>query len=169
MKSSHYLAIAVRLFSIVLFLYGLEQSSLLIEIIIEGSINDAPVSVLFGLAIVISPIIVSALLWSFPLSVSEIIIRPEIDKPIEPMNVHSLLTVFILAIGLYYFYFAIVESIYWITTWYLSVNSQNSAVPTGLSEESKASMVTSGIGLLVSIGVILKSRGLSLLLLKIAR
>ena len=169
MKSSHYLAIAVRLFSIVLFLYGLEQLSLLIEIIIEGSINGAPVSVLFGLAIAISPIIVSVLLWSFPLSISQIIIRPEIDKPTEPMDSHSLLKVFILAIGLYFFYFAVVESIYWITTWYLSVNSQNSAVPIGLSEESKASMITSGIGLLFSIGVIVKSRALSSWLLKIAR
>jgi len=49
------------------------------------------------------------------------------------------------------------------------VNSQVLAVPTDLSLKSKASMVTTGMGIIVSVGMILRSKVLSSLLLKIAR
>ena len=39
MKSSHYLAIAVRLFAIMLFIYGLRQLLPLIELVITGNIS----------------------------------------------------------------------------------------------------------------------------------
>lgn len=169
MKSSHYLAIAVRLFSIVLFIYALRQSTMLIEVFTNGSINDIPVSIMFMLVTSIFPLVIAILLWYFPLSVSRSILKPDIDQPIEAMNAQSILTVLVLAIGLYVLYFAASDSIYWATLWHMSSQSNYSEAPLYLGGDNKANMVTTAVELAASIAIILKARTLSSRMLQVAK
>jgi hypothetical protein len=169
MNTSYYLAIAVRLFSIGLFLYSLQQSSLIVEVLLEGSINGAAISIFFILATSVIPMIIAILLWLFPLLVSKAIIKSEFDKRVELISIHKLLTVFVLVIGLYCFYYAITDSVYWATLWKMSTNSHYSEIPIGLSIESKANMVATGIQLLLSIMLVVKARTISSFLLRITQ
>ncbi len=168
MKSSHYLAIAVRLFSIVLFIYALRQSTMLIEVIIKDSINGMPVSLLFISATVFSPLAISLLLWYFPLTVSNKILKPEIDKVIEPLSAISILTVMVLAIGLYVFYHAFIDSVYWATLWHMSSQGPNADASLYLMEDNKANIVATIVEIIVSIGLIFKAKSLSYRLLRLA-
>lgn len=169
MKSSHYLAIAVRLFAIVLFIFSLRQSTSLVEVFLSDSINGMPVSTLFIAGTVLIPLIVSLLLWFFPLSVSKSILKPEIDLPIEPINSTIILTVFVLAIGLYVFYYAFVDLVYWAVLWNMESHSQYSMAPLSLTEDNKANMVATALELVISIGLILKAKTLASNMLRFAK
>ncbi|CAH0991964.1 hypothetical protein SIN8267_02079 [Sinobacterium norvegicum] len=169
MKSSHYLAIAVKLFAIVLFIFSLRQSTSLVEVFLSDSINGMPVSTLFIAGTVLIPLIVSLLLWFFPLSVSKSILKPEIDLPIEPINSTTILTVFVLAIGLYVFYYAFVDLVYWAVLWNMESHSQYSMAPLSLTEDNKANMVATALELVISIGLILKAKTLASNMLKFAK
>jgi hypothetical protein len=168
MKSSHYLAIAVRLFSISLFLYGLKQSTWLIEVLINGRLNGVGVSAAFLFVTSVVPLIVSALLWRFPLSVSKLIIKPDLDLAVEPMATNSVLVVLILAIGLFAFYNALVDAIYWIIMWNMSRNVETSTAPLYLTVENRANMWVTGFEVVVSIAIIGKARTIAKRMLEFA-
>lgn len=165
MKASHYLAIGIRLFSVALCLYTLQQSSILIEVLISGGINGVETSILFVLSTTVLPILAAAMLWCFPLTLSRSILKPEVDQPVECLSAQSVLTVLILAIGLYTMFYAVIDSIYWTTLWHMSSESQHSSAPIQLSEESKANMLATAIELTASIAILLKARSLSCRLL----
>tara|TARA_B110000211_G_C14053421_1_gene542216 strand:+ start:1701 stop:1979 length:279 start_codon:yes stop_codon:yes gene_type:complete len=86
MKSSHYLAIAVRLFAIMLFIYGIGQLLPIFELIATGTINEMIVSPFFAIAASIIPILLSVVLWVLPLSVSSAILKPEMDRDVIPLS-----------------------------------------------------------------------------------
>jgi len=169
MKSSHYLAIAVRLFSIVLFIFALRQSTSLIEVFLNDSINGMPVSTLFIAGTVLIPLIVSLLLWFFPLSVSKSILKQEMDQPIEPVNSTTILSVFVIAIGLYVFYYAFIDFVYWAVLWNMESHSQYSMAPLSLTEENKANMVATAVELVISVVLILKAKTLASNMLRFAK
>lgn len=167
MRPTHYLAITVRIFSILLFLYGIRQSSFLIELI-GGGWNGFNVSWGFAITSTILPILVATYLWYFPMIVAKSILKPEIDQPIAPMDVQSILTVLILAIALYFLYYAIIDAVYWITLWQMTERSYSSEVPLYLNVENKANMVATAIELFVSISILLKARSLAYRMLRLA-
>lgn len=169
MKPSHYLAIAVRLFSVVLFLYALRQSSILMEVIRSNSLNGAPVSIFFILATTLSPFAASIFLWFFPFTVSNLILKPEIDKTIEPMNAHSVLTVLVLSIGLYIFFYALIDSIYWVTLWHMSSQSQYASASLYLADDNKANMLATAVELAASVAILLKAKTLSYRILRLTK
>lgn len=168
MKSSHYLAIAIRLFSIVLFIYSIRQSSLLIEIALNGTINGMVASTVFVAATTIGPLLIAILLWFFPFSVAKAILKPEIDLPVEPMAPASMLAVFIATIGVFAFYYASVDALYWLTIWNLS-SQVNSGASVGIGPESKANMWATAFEFIFSICLILRAKSASQLLLRVAR
>lgn len=167
MKSSHYLALAIRVFAIVIFVYAIQQSSMLVQVILDGSINGMTVSLWLALCTAVTPFLVSIILLWFPFTVSNMILRPEFDQPIEPLHPTSILTVFILTIGLYTLYYAIVDTVYWATLWNMSANSEYSDTSLSLDADSKASMITTAVEFSVSIGFILKARTLAAKLFKV--
>ena len=168
MKSSHYFAIAVRLFAIILFLYGLKQSTWLIEVLINGRLNGVGVSAAFLFVTSVVPLIVSALLWRFPLTVSKLIVKPDLDLTVEPMATNSMLVVLILAIGLFAFYNALVDAVYWIIMWNMSRNVETSTALLYLTVENRANMWVTGFEVVVSIAIIGKARTIAKRMLEFA-
>ena len=167
MRPTHYLAIAVRLFSILLFLYSIRQSSFLIEVLGEG-VNGLNVSVAFAVTSAVIPLLVAIYIWYFPMTVAKAILKPEIDQPIEPMNAQSILTVLILAISLYFIYVSIVDAVYWATLWQMAERSHSAEAPLYLNVENKANMVATAIELFTSAMIALKARSLAYRMLRIA-
>lgn len=168
MKPTYYFAILVRLFAIGLAIYAVRQSSLLIEILKDGNVQGYELSFTFALVSTLCHLFVSVLLWFFPMTVSRFVIRPELDEAFEPIGVKDLLTVLVLAIGVYVFYFTISDAVYWITLWQMSQDSYSEA-SLYLGNDSKAATVTTGIEFFISAGLLLRARTVSNLVLKLAR
>lgn len=167
MKSSHYLAIAVRLFSIALFLLALRQTPVLFEVLIYGGINEMPASLFFIATTVLVPLIIAFLLWRLPLSVARSILPPETDNPVEPLDLASFLTVFLAVIGFIGCYYALTELVYWSVLFHLESSSQYFTPSLRLTDENKAEMAATVFELIVALILVLKARVISLKMLKI--
>lgn len=169
MKSSHYLAIAVRLFSVALFLYALKNSLMLVEVISSGTINGIPASTVFILTTTLSPLAAAILLWLFPFSVTNLILKPETDLPVEPMGPAPLLTVLIISIGIYTLFYAIIDSIYWLNFWHLNSRNQVLSGPIPLGDPSKANMIATAFELAISMALVFKAKTLAFYTLKFSK
>jgi len=169
MKSSHYLAIAVRLFAIMLFIYGIGQLLPIFELIATGTINEMIVSPFFAIAASIIPILLSVVLWVLPLSVSSAILKPEMDRDVIPLSQGNWLAIILIGIGLHTLYYAIVDSMFWL--YFLHMSSQNalSDVSLIMSGEDKANLVISIIEVITSLFLVLKSKTISKYILKISK
>lgn len=163
MRPTHYLAIAVRILSILLLFYALRQSSFLIELI-QGNMPGYNVPVAFAITTVILPFLASVLLWYFPMIVAKSILKPELDQEFQPFNAEELLTALVLGISLYFLYYAIIDGVYWLTVLQTdqSLYSQNAG-------EQKANMIATAVEFVVSIGLIMKARTVARLMMNFAQ
>ena len=169
MKSSHYLAIAVRLFAIALFIYGLRQLLPIIELVISGSINGMVVSPFFAVVIALIPIVFSIVLWTFPLSLSRSILKTDMDREVAPLSQDNWLVVILIGIGLYTLYYGLVDSTYWIYVLHISSENAMSDVPLLMGAGDKANLVISIMEVVTSMIIILRSKTISNLILKISK
>lgn len=168
MKPTHYFAILIRLFAIGLLIYSARQSSFLIELLREGSVQGYELSFTFALVSTLLPLVVAVLLWFFPLTVSRFVIRSEMDQAFEPIATQDLLTVLVLGIGVYVFYLTISDAVYWITLWQMSQDSYTEA-NLYLGNDSKAAMVTTVIEFVIAAGLLLRARTVSAMILRFTR
>jgi len=168
MKPTHYFAVLIRLFAIALIVFTVRQSSVLVDALTGNDLQGYEVSLVFAWISVLCPLLVSLLLWFFPMTVAASIIRPELDKAFEPMGAANFLTVLVLAIGLYVIYFAISDTIYWLTLWQMSTGS-NYLESSPFGAESKAAMFTTGIELVLASLFVFRARYVSALMLKLTR
>lgn len=169
MKSSDYLAVAVRLFAIMLFIYGLRQFLPMVEIIASGTINGMAVSPFFAIATSSIPILFSIVLWFFPLSVSSSILKPEMDRDVVPLTQGSWLVVILIGIGLYTLYYAISDSMFWLYFLHMSSQSTFSDTPLVMRGEDKANLVISFMEVMASLFLILKSKSISVFILRVSK
>jgi hypothetical protein len=167
MKPTHYLAAFVRVFSVLLFLYGLRQSLFVIGLV-TGELNGLSVPLVFALSSVVLPVLVAWFLWNFPMMVATSILKPEIDQAVEPMNAQATLTVLLLAIALVFLYLAIIDAVHWATIWQMAERSHRGQAPLYLNEEHKANMLATTVELFVSAALILKARTLARKMLRVS-
>ena len=163
MKSHHYLALGVKLFAIALFVYAIKQSRLLIEVAIDGGINGIPASSWFMLATTAIPFLISAVLWFFPITLAQSILTSELDKTVEPTSPITLLSILISMIGLFFLYYVISDTVYWLIFSHLADGTSASLEP-----EVKANMWTTLIELVVICFLVLKSKTIAKKMLEVA-
>lgn len=168
MKVSQYLAIAVRLFSIMLFITGLRQLMPLIELMISGTVSGMAVSYFFAVAMSLIPILFSLFLWFFPISISASIIKQDMEKEIVPLSQVSWLVVILIGIGLYTLYYAISDSLSWLYYWHMSTQSSFEQPMMELRGEDKANMFITFLELVASLFLVFKAKTLSHYLLKVS-
>lgn len=87
--------------------------------------------------------------------------KPEINEPMEPMGSHSVLTVLVLAIGLYAFYYAIIDAVYWAALWQMAERSGDMEASLYLGPENKANMVATAAELFIAIVILMKARSVA--------
>ena len=168
MKSSHYLAIVVKLFSIALALFAIRQSALFIEAMITGSISNMPVSPYYMAATSIVPLFIAVILWCFPICISKSILSSELDKEVKPIHLQTFLAIIISSIGIYTCFYAIVDTVYWLVAWFLANNEGYRETTLHLNYENNANMVATAIELAVSIFLIFKSTSLARKVLQVS-
>jgi hypothetical protein len=157
MKPHHYLAIIVRLFAICLFIYGIKFIPTIFNLILLDSFSIVKKD--FTPVIVI--IIISYLLWKFPITISKLIINPEIDQEIKPMGTQKLLSVLIITLGLFTLYYGVVDTAYWIL-----YQKFMSDIPNNDQAANTIAMITTGVELVVSFILIAKAKTIAYYLLK---
>lgn len=168
MKPTHYFAILIRLFAIALAIYAVRQSSFLVDALTNTGWRNNQGPLVFAWVTVLSPLAISLLLWFFPMTVAASIIRPELNQPFESLSVVNILTVLVLAIGLYTLYYGVSGTIYWLTIWQISTNLDYSN-SSAFGGESKAAMVTTAIELILAVLLVARARMISGLMLKLTR
>ncbi len=164
MRTEHYFAIGLKLLSIVLFVYGISFTPTIIEVLFYGTLSGLPARVTYfvislgvcwGLALV---------LWVFPLTVAKKFLSPELSQVVEPMATPSVITVVVIAVGLYAFAFGVMDIFYWGVYIHLAENN----IEFFLDPETKANIAATVLQLVSSMLLILKSRSISNLIVRVA-
>lgn len=161
MKPHHYLGIGLRIFAIVLFVYVFRQSIQLFTFLTSGSLHVANIPIM-PLLVTLLSLIAAIACWLFPITIAKNIINPELDRDIQPVNYPSLLTVVILAIGLFLTFKAISDIVYWLT--YLNI------VPSGAYDpDAKALMVATVVETVVAFALVGRARTIAHYLLRVTK
>ena len=151
MKVYHYIAIAIRLFAIWLFLYSISQLVYFVENIAYGTVQGIEASVLVSGFAYIPWLIVALLLWRFPLTLAKNIVPPEAEFKQESITPQAILSVLISAIALFLLYRSIMDGVYWLTFWKFAHSYPQMGIQISLNAENKASMVTTAIEFFVAV------------------
>jgi hypothetical protein len=120
MKAHYYLAIGVRLFAIALIVNTLNNSGLLIELIITGYINGISTPLLPIFASTIVPLLIAIVLWFFPVIISRSIIKPETNEDVEITEKSIAFYTLISVLGLFFTFYASVDLIYYFKLWHIA-------------------------------------------------
>ena len=166
MRIHHYFAIGLKIFALVLFIYGVTYAAPLIELYTTGNVNGLQADVSYYAINLALIIFVAAYLWLFPVSTSKWFLGAQQNQEVVPLPKQDTLAIFIIAIGLYVFAWGIVDIVYWASYLYIGLKFDPSAET--LSPESKANIVATIIQLVLGMGLILKSKTLSAEILKVA-
>ena len=169
MKSHHYLAIIIRLFSIVLLAYSLRQWVFAIEILINGEASGIRFPAMFAVATALIPMLFAILLWKFPLTISKTIVSDEYNQEIKPLNAQSFLAVLIISLGVYFLFYAVIDSIYWLTIYKATQVGTSSGASIGLSEDNTANMVATAVELILAFVLIAKAKTISFHLVRFSQ
>jgi hypothetical protein len=167
MNSTYYFGVMVRLFSIALFVYGVGKLGYVMTFAsnYEGYVGPSTV---FSLLSSTLPILISIIIWFFPLTVARSVL-PIVDETETTINTLSVLTVFILAIGLYTFYYAIIDGVYWITLVHVFVRDEFGNISKVISNDDKANIVVTVVEFVLAVVLLIRARTIARLLSSFAR
>lgn len=173
MKPIHYLGLAVRLFAICLFIYGVIGIIEFLTLRLNEMTSFKPGFV--SMIIMLIPIITSVFLWFFPLTVAYKLLGKE-DKEFEPVNPKSLLTIFVASIGLFFLYKSLMDGAFWLAFYAMSSSGSSeimtpSQVSTLLAMDvsDKAAIISTLVELIVALLLVVKCRSIAGLMARIAR
>lgn len=170
MQATHYLSIAIRLFAIFLVATSISQFGMLLEALAnDGKVGFASISYPLQVLNTALPLIVAFGLWIFPTFVAQKIVKPEFDKPVEPIKPEAILTVLAVSLGLFVLSSAVPSVLYWSTYVGMTQQSHYGEPILSIGKEGVASIVASVAELFVGLALVLKGRTLSRFLLRIAR
>ncbi len=163
----NYLSLGVRLFAIASLLYSLEAFGLFFQYYIDENQYNAKPSLVVVLANFIVPLLLAVFMWLSPRTITKKLLGNDIYQP-NSIQTESLLSIIIIGIGLFTFYYAFVDTWYWII--FYNAISSSSQIPTViLLPEQKASIWITGIQIAISAVLILKSKTIAKWLLNKAR
>lgn len=177
MKPIHYLGLAVRLFAICLIAFAVYNLAGLISSYFSAS-EFGPYSVIslpLLLVAVVLPMLISILLWFFPLSVAYKLLGSE-DREFEPINPKSLLTILIASIGLFFLYKALMDGVFWLSFYFgYSTGGSYMETPmevpffTAIGASGKATIISTIIELVFALILTLRCKSIAKLMARIAR
>ena len=168
MNNRMLVAVAVRVFSIVMLYEALKQTSPLLEYFSTGRVGGLEVSVYFLVAMIVFPLLAALLLWAFPVRISQTIVKEELDVNIEPISVRGFVMGVFIAVGLYMLSYSISDVIYHATVFHMSNNSIDYPMIT-VDPSSYILFYATIFDICLALILIFKSKTLASLLLKIVR
>ncbi|MCU7798529.1 MAG: hypothetical protein KZQ75_15490 [Candidatus Thiodiazotropha sp. (ex Myrtea spinifera)] len=164
MNKEEIVAVAVRLFAIALGIYGLNNLPGMVMYFDQDDMREAAY-IYAGLSALI--VIVAILLWKFPLTVAKKLMpKTGADTEFVSWSYEGALTCGFIIMGFYFLYYVISDSIYWFYMWKSSVKIFGD-VRTELNADQLASIYATVAEFIISVVLIVGSRGLASILLKL--
>ena len=157
----------IRLFAIALLIYGVGRMEYIVNLATYSNSNLGP-STFFAITSSILPILISIILWFFPITVAGKILPFTEDKEIVT-NSHTILTTLVLAIGVYTFYNAIVDSMFWVTYANVFVRDEFGNISKVLSNQDKANIIVTILEFILALVLLARAKTISSLLMKFTR
>ena len=170
MKTHQYLAVGFRLLATVIFIYSLRQLAAFIGATFYGAYGVINFSAIFFLAMAVIPLAVAFLLWVFPTSIAKKVAPPESEITINPEKTFSILVGLILTVGLYTFFYAAIDGIYWLT--YLHLMHSTPEAYDQFSEvmqSNRATMLATAFEFVAALAIILRAKYIANFLYRVAR
>ncbi len=167
MNSIYYFGVMVRLFAIALFVYSVGRLEFIANYA-SYSENSLGPSIVFSLLSSVLPMLIAFILWFFPLTVARKIL-PTTEDESNTTNAQSLLTIAVLVIGVYTFYYAIIDSIYWLTIVHVFVRDEFGTISKVLSNQDKANIVVTVIEFVLALVLLARAKTIGHLLTRFAR
>lgn len=162
MNRKEVVAVAVRLFSIVLFLYGLKYFLQSITVFFEQGDLEIAAYVYTGFSILIA--LIALLFWLFPYTIASVVLP---KKPLKTgavnWNCGNVLSCSFIILGMYFLYYVITDAVYW---FYVINYSNNFGIAMELTSDNRASIFSTVIEFVMSVFLILGSSGIARLILK---
>lgn len=162
MIATQYMAIFVRLFSIFLFLHSLRQFGSVLEFVMFGTHGGIDVSMLGPILASIPWLVVAIALWFFPSVIASKIATPIEEKDRHALSPPVLLSVLLSALAVYFLYYALVDSIYWLTYWQVLRAQDAIGLPGTFGPETIANIYATIFELVVSICILLNAKKLAI-------
>jgi hypothetical protein len=170
MKSHQYLAIGFRLLAIVIFIYSLRQIATLISVAFYDTYGGMQTSPLFFLVMAIIPLIVAFLLWVFPTTIAKKVVPPESEVSVVPEKSFSILIALILTVGLFTFFYAAIDGIYWLTYLHLMSSTPEAYDRTSeVIQNNRATILATAFEFVAALVIILRARYIANFLYRVAR
>lgn len=157
MKVHHYVGIGIKLFAIWLFLFSIQNMAFFLENLIYGTVQGMGASLTISSITYLPWLLLSIILWNFPLSIAKKIIPLESEINPEGISTGSLLAVLISAISLFFLYNSIMDGVYWVTL----INLNGSGSYAAFNPENKASIFATGVEFIAAALLLFNSRKIS--------
>ncbi|WP_316365616.1 hypothetical protein [Candidatus Thiodiazotropha sp. CDECU1] len=163
MGKDEIVAIAVRLFSVALAIYGLKNLPGMVAYFNQEEMQGA-VYAFTGITVLI--FVIALLLWHFPLSVAKKII-PKNNSTIKATewNSNELLICGLIILGVYFLFYVVSDAIYWFYVWKYSISFEGSRIE--LNIDQVASIYATIGEFVVVIILLLGSSGIANLIMKL--
>ncbi len=157
MDKKVFLAVGVRLFAIALAIYSLKSMPGM-YIYFDNENHQSAALMFAGLFVFL--MLLAIILWKFPLTVASNII-PKAGNIEETANwsEKQVLVVGLILIGVYFFYYAISDAIYWLYIWNYSQSFTGMEIE--LNTDQKAKIFTTVVEFIFSLSLIFGSKGIS--------
>jgi len=170
MKVHQYLAVGFRLLSIIVFIYSLRQVATFLSVVFTDTYSGMPASATFFLIMAVIPLGVAITLWIFPTTIAKKVVPPESEDSVVPEKTFSIMVALVITVGLYAFFYAAIDAIYWLTYSYLLSSSPDAYDWTSTAMDSdKANMLATALEFAASLAIILRAKCIANFLYRVAR
>ncbi len=162
-------AVIVRLFAIALFVYAIRQLPDLVTYYVIDSDRSTGVPFygtrVFVLSLTIFLcLVISLLLWFFPLTIAQKLLPNMDDEEGRKWDKDTLLSIAFIVLGVYFYYYALVDLLYWGMMLILSIRHFDLIGP--LEVENWVNIVLTFVELFLATMLVFRSRGIANLILK---
>lgn len=170
MKVHQYLAVGFRLLSIIVFIYSLRQVATFLSVVFTDTYSGMPASATFFLIMAVIPLGVAITLWIFPTTIAKKVVPPESEGSVVPEKTFSIMVALVITVGLYAFFYAAIDAIYWLTYSYLLSSNPDAYDWTSTAMDSdKANMLATALEFAASLAIILRAKYIANFLYRVAR
>ena len=151
MKLEHILVLVVRLFAIAIAIQALKT---MVNLVVFLKTSDSSFTSTAYIGTVVSLILLSIVLWKFPILIARKIANfPPVDEnEVNSIDSEKLLQTGLIILGVYFLYYVISDLIYWSYFWITSMRDPDIAIE--LTLEHKSSIATTFIELAVALVLI---------------
>ena len=152
----------MRVLAICIFLLALRESTKFFGMIFGGDYDHINLPQWIYLASTSLSMIIAIILWFFPLSLARSLVREDFDHEIQPINSTNMLAAMIAVIGLFTFYYAFSDALYWLVYSNFAAKNPDAIDTNSLSHFSdRANAIVTVVELVVSVLLAFKSKAIA--------